>query len=167
MTRTQVLLVVLACVLLLAWLTGGSRVVVSRGAAAATPAGAAAAKLAVAGLSDFRSRLGSGAVPLSPSRRNLFAFAAKPPSRSIVRHASTGTPTAQSSPPGRPEMRLIGVAEDVEGGRAVRTALISVGGELFFVCEAERLLGRYEVVRVSADAVALKDGDAAFALALR
>jgi len=40
--------------------------------------------------------------------------------------------------------------------------------QLFFVKEGERVLGRYEVVRITPDAVLLKDPDGqTFALALR
>jgi hypothetical protein len=76
-----------------------------------------------------------------------------------------GEPTVERE--GRPEMQLLGIAEDPSPDGTVRTAVVSAMSQLFVVKAGERVLGRYEVVRVAADAVELRDGEKIFTLALK
>ena len=173
MTRTQALSVVLACVLLLAWLTGSGRMAVPHAAADPGQAVRLAPDSAVEAITRQTARLRdhlSAPAPLPPSRRNPFQFHDVAPPRA---HAALpkGVPApgegALAAQPPRPVMQLQGIAEDRVDGATVRKAVLSVGGELFIAGEGDRVLGRYEVVRVTADAVLLKDGEETFTLALR
>jgi hypothetical protein len=66
-------------------------------------------------------------------------------------------------------MVLSGIAEETSNGHPVRTAVISARGELVFAREGDRVLSRFLVVRIAADAVQLKDGEGGevFTLALK
>ncbi len=55
-------------------------------------------------------------------------------------------------------LELIGIAENTRPEGLVRTAMITGGhDELMMVTAGQRILGRYDVVLVGADAVELKD----------
>jgi hypothetical protein len=57
-----------------------------------------------------------------------------------------------------PSLQLIGVAENTTKDGLVRTAMIAGGyNELMMVVAGQRILGRYDIVAVGADAVELKD----------
>ena len=57
-----------------------------------------------------------------------------------------------------PALELVGVAESTSPEGIVRTAMITGGhNELMMVTAGQRILGRYDVVAVGADAVELKD----------
>lgn len=57
-----------------------------------------------------------------------------------------------------PVLELIGIAESGTGDALVRTAMITGGhAELMMVTVGQRILSRYDVIAVSADAVELKD----------
>lgn len=106
----------------------------------------------------LRSRLSNAPVPDGPER-NPFAFATR---KQQVRPGTTAAP-APVAPPvvlqvPEPVLELIGVAETRTAGGVVRTAMISGGyDELMMVTAGQRVLGRYDVVAVGADAVELKD----------
>jgi hypothetical protein len=74
-------------------------------------------------------------------------------------------PLAEAPPPAvlqirEPALQLIGVAETNTNDGPVRTALITGGhSELMMVTVGQRILSRYDVVAVAADAVELKDVD--------
>jgi hypothetical protein len=169
MTRTQGLLVV-SGVLIAVWLTGVRSGV--RGGIAPAPQRVLVADPAVDAITGQADRLRAylaTPAPLGPSRRNPFEFHQdSPPSPSLrQRPGAQGRRLAER--PARPQMQLIGVAEDSDTGVPVRTAIVSAMAQLYLVKEGERLLGRYQVVRVAAAAVELKDGESGevFTLALR
>ncbi len=66
-------------------------------------------------------------------------------------------------------MTLSGIAEDTENGRPVRTAVISARGQLVLAREGDRVLARFVVRRITADAVQIEDseGGKAFTLVLK
>jgi hypothetical protein len=182
MSRTQALLLVLACLLAAAW--AARRVGPSLFADVrphATVDGAAVPLSSHGVLSQaerLRTRLTSPP-PFKPPSRNPFRFhePSAPAASGLAARAHTGEgaavlSTSQIEPPQqpeRPEMQLVGVAEERgPDGRVVRTAIVSAMTQLFYAKEGERVLGRYEVVRIGADRAQLKDPDGqTFSLALR
>jgi hypothetical protein len=56
-----------------------------------------------------------------------------------------------------PPLRLVGIAEDEGADGAVRTAIISAGGQLIFAKLGERVMERYEIARISGEAAELHD----------
>lgn len=116
----------------------------------------------------MRSRLAAPRPP-SPVRRNPFSFRADPPAPAS-RTQAAALAVAQPEPaPSRPEMTLSGIAEDMENGRPIRTAVISARGQLVLAREGDRILARFVVLRITADAVQLEDseGGEVFTLALK
>jgi hypothetical protein len=97
---------------------------------------------------------------LNASRRNIFRerdrAAAAPAGAIRVGVPAEPVPSAPPIPPA-PVVTLLGLAETNEGGRVVRTAVISTGGELWMVKEGDTVAGRYRVAAVAADRVDLKD----------
>ena len=106
----------------------------------------------------LRERLAQAPAPRE-AVRNPFRFAERRPTAARPRRA---LPLSEA-PPAVPEIRepalqLIGVAETHTKDGPVRTALITGGqSELMMVTAGQRILGRYDVVAVGADAVELKD----------
>ena len=109
----------------------------------------------------LRERLAQAPAPRE-AMRNPFRFAERRPT--AARSQRTVLPLSEA-PPAAPEVRepalqLIGVAETNTKDGPVRTALISGGqSDLIMVTVGQRILGRYDVVAVAADAVELKDVD--------
>ena len=118
----------------------------------------------------LRTRLAAAPEPTASSR-NPFSFSAPP----VIRSPRPAAAAASSESPvivPEPELALdlIGIAGDNATGTLVRTAMISgPAGELIMVASGQRILGLYDVVAVSADAVELKHvtSGAARRLALR
>jgi hypothetical protein len=94
-----------------------------------------------------------------PNARNLFAFNAARPARALAvppRPASSESALARSAL--RPDLKLIGLAEDAGAdGQVVRTAILSGFGELFLVKEGELVKDRFRVGKISAEVVELLD----------
>lgn len=93
-----------------------------------------------------------------PMMRNPFLFASRVPK--AVPSGPVGT--LPSSGPGpaaaAPRISLLGVAEDVPGSSPVRTAIVSLAGELLLVKEGESIgAGRYRLTHVGADAIEIED----------
>jgi hypothetical protein len=169
MTRAQAWLVVLTCLLLAAWMArrGGSASYEPEGSAAARPAVRPAPDGILEQADRLRAHLASPA-PFTPPRRNPFRFAEVPPPAARAGRAAPALSTALVERPDRPDMQLVGIAEDGRASAATRTAIISASTQLFFVKEGERILGRYHVTRIAAETVQLKDPDGSvFTLALR
>ena len=97
----------------------------------------------------------------SPGRveRNLFSFGLRPQPK---KRAAPMEAAAAIAPPApevlEPVLELIGIAETRAAEGVVRTAMITGGrDELMMVTVGQRLLSRYDVVAVGADAVELRD----------
>ena len=150
---------------------------VSRGAAgASTPRPAASAPRDPAFDVDVdRLRTGVSVMPSpSASGRNPFRFGTTSPHRDgVAAHSATlaahESPEAGTAAADRPPMQLLGVAADENGGSLVRTAVIATPNQLYLVREGQQIALRFQVTRISSDAVELRDlvGDATFQLALR
>ena len=112
----------------------------------------------------LRERLAQAPAPRE-AIRNPFRFAERRSPAARVGRATSPTSAAPAPLVMAPEIRepslqLIGVAETKTKDGLVRTAMISGGySELMLVTAGQRILGRYEVVAVGADAVELKDVD--------
>jgi hypothetical protein len=159
MTRTTGVLLVLACLVLAGWLTtgvGGGIPREPRRAASIDRAGAP--DPVVTGIRRQAGRLRdhlAEARPLQPVRRDPFRFVASAGTGPVSRREPAPAPLER---PARPDMKLSGIGEDVVDGATVRTAVISAMNQLFMVREGERVLSRYVVARIGADAVVLRDG---------
>jgi hypothetical protein len=173
-TRTLSELVLLVALLAAAWLIVVNNSLVAPPPATLPPGGAGSHDQPVdAGLPEraeaLRTYLASPR-PLAPVRRNPFGF--QDSSRAVAGGAGRGPVpggAAAASESSRPEMELEGIAEETGNGRPLRTAVIAAAGELIFAKEGDRVLSRFLVVRITADAVQLKDdeGGGTFSLALK
>jgi hypothetical protein len=109
----------------------------------------------------LRERLAHAPAPRE-AIRNPFRFAERRPAAARPQRT---LPLAEAPPPAvlqirEPALQLIGVAETNTNDGPVRTALITGGhSELMMVTVGQRILSRYDVVAVAADAVELKDVD--------
>ena len=112
--------------------------------------------------SRLRERLAQAPAP-NDTPRNPFRFAPAPAQRQVsAAIARTGTPESAAieiaMPPVEPALDLIGVAETSGTEGIVRTAMMTGdAGDLIMAIAGQRILGRYDVVAVDAEAVELKD----------
>jgi hypothetical protein len=111
--------------------------------------------------SRLRKRLESAPSPNAPFR-NPFAFEERPatPARAARPAPAPEVPViAAPAMPAEPPIQLIGIAEKKVGDTIVRTAMLSPGDAdaLIMATAGQQILGTYEVVAISADAVELKD----------
>jgi hypothetical protein len=117
----------------------------------------------------LRERLRPTSVP--QGGRNLFDFGTSPAprARTIVRQRpADSSQTAPAAPvPASPPLVLIGLAEDRDGDRLVRTAIISGFGDVFLVKEGEAIGERYQVASIGPDGAVLLDRDGASTTTLR
>jgi hypothetical protein len=111
--------------------------------------------------SRLRERLDSAPAPKAPFR-NPFSFSERP--AAPARATQTAQPLesiAAPAPvvPAEPALNLIGIAEKKVGDAMVRTAMLSPGNAdaLIMATVGQKILGAYEVLAVSIDAVELKD----------
>jgi hypothetical protein len=170
-TRTLAEFVLLVALLVAAGLLVANRSRVSPVAAGPAKATAASHDAPVdAGLPERAAALRaylSSPPPLSPVRRNPFGFGR--PSAGAPRGVGEPSSPTAAGPPPRPPMELAGIAEDTGNGHPARTAVISAAGQVIFAREGDRILSRFLVVRITADAVHLKDdeGGGEFSLVLK
>ena len=108
----------------------------------------------------LRKRLDSAPSPRAPLR-NPFSFAERQaaPVRATRPAPAPELPAAAPAVPAEPRIQLIGIAEKKVGDTIVRTAMLSPGDAdaLIMATAGQQILGAYEVVAVSVDAVELKD----------
>ena len=112
----------------------------------------------------LRERLAQAPAPNS-TPRNPFRFAPAPsPSQRQVRSATLhrGLPERPAvetvPPPAEPVLDLVGVAESSTADGLVRTAMMtSETGDLIMAVSGQRILGRYDIIAIHADAVELQD----------
>jgi hypothetical protein len=173
-TRTLAELVLLVALLLAAWLIAVNNRFVAPPAATQPPGGAAYLdQQADAGLPEhaeaLRAFLASPRL-LAPVRRNPFGFqgSSSAAGEADGRRSAAGRAATVSALP-RPEMELEGIAEETGNGHPLRTAVIAAAGELIFAKEGDRVLSRFLVVRITEDAVQLRDdeGGGTFSLVLK
>ena len=108
----------------------------------------------------------------STSRRDPFRFAGGGHGRSDTESeptAATAGATGGETPQDRPPMQLLGIAEDGDPAAVERTAVIATPRQVYMVKEGDQIAFRFQVARIGADAVELRDlaHDATFTLALR
>lgn len=111
--------------------------------------------------SRLRDRLAQAPAP-NDRPRNPFRFAPAPSQRQV--RATTGNAAPQATPveiataPAEPTLDLVGVAETSTAEGLVRTAMLTGdSGDLIMAIAGQRILGRYDVVAIDAEAVQLKD----------
>jgi hypothetical protein len=106
----------------------------------------------------LHDRLRPDATPRQPGR-NLFQFSAPaprptpPPAAPALSEAAPLLPVAPPPPP----FKLIGVAEDAGPNGPIRTAIVSMPGQLYTVKEGENVTPRYKVAKIAATVVELVD----------
>jgi hypothetical protein len=171
-TRTSAELLLLAALLAAAWMAAG-RGVRAPGAVTSTARVPVSAREDPVGqgLGERASRLRaflSAPPPRVPARRNLFAFPAPRRAAAADTRENAGGPVAPVVE-ARPELTLSGIAEDAAAGGTVRTAMIVAAGQLWFAKEGDRVLSRFVVLRIAADAVQVRDTERGevFTLAFR
>ena len=111
--------------------------------------------------SRLRQRLETAPAPQAPFR-NPFSFAERPspPARVVKTAPAPELPAVAPAPVvAEPALQLIGIAEKKVGGTIVRTAMLTPGDAdaLIMAIAGQQILGAYEVVTVTIDAVELKD----------
>ena len=90
-------------------------------------------------------------------RRDPFSFAgARVPRPDTVGAQSATSEPAPASAPVAPDILLQGMAESRDGEQVVRTAILSVSGELVFAVVGSTVGGRFTVVAVTAESVELE-----------
>lgn len=162
--------------LLAVWLAaaGGSDPIptASPAASGAAQAEASAARSLAAEAEGLWQRLRVAPEPLTPGR-NPFAFAPVPRKREPARPSASVSPAASAvagAPAARlPDLRLVGIAQEDAAGGAVRTAILSGGGQLFLARVGDEVASRFTVTAIGPDVVELHDAleDAPLRLALR
>ena len=108
-----------------------------------------------------------------PSSRNPFRFGTPAQHAAVAsahRRATVAPPEQAVGTVGadRPPMQLLGVAAEEGDAAPVRTAVIATPRQLYLVREGEQIALRFQVVRIGADAVELRDlvNDETFPLVL-
>lgn len=110
----------------------------------------------------LRARLAD--MPARPEgTRNPFRFegrarplhAARVP-QTVVTDAPQGADESLAAPL-RPELRLIGMAEDTRDGVTERTAVVAGLNQVYLVKEGEQIAMRFLVTRIGADAIEVED----------
>ena len=122
-------------------------------------------------IARLHDQLRPDATPRQPSR-NLFSYGARPVRQAPPPPAPPQQPALTEAGPAKPPapvLKLTGIAEDKTAEGWVRTAIISMAGQLYFAKEGEKVTDRFQVVKISSDAVELNDltDNTAVRLALR
>ncbi len=161
MTRTTAELLLLAALIAAAWMASGYGLRAPASAGGAPRASIVLERDPVGeGLSERATRLRAflaSPPPASPGRRNLFSFASARRTASAVTVENHAAVPERAAPASRPELVLSGIAEDAGIEGPVRTAVIAAAGQLVFAKEGDRILSRFVVVRIAADAVQVRD----------
>lgn len=91
--------------------------------------------------------------------RNPFVFATRPqPAPPAPKPMAAPAIEEPPAPPPRPPITLSAIAAQAgENGAMVRTAVLSIGDQVFLVKEGERATSRFTIVRISDDVVELRD----------
>jgi hypothetical protein len=169
-TRTLAELVLLAALVVALGLIVASRNRVAPAEPGRGPATAAFRDAPIdAGLparAEALRRLLASPPPRTPVRRNPFGFGVASAGAAPV---AGGVAGAAAAPTPRPSMELAGIAEETGNGHPNRTAVISTAGQVIFAKEGDRVLSRFVVLRIAADAVHLRDdeGGGEFSLVLK
>ena len=114
------------------------------------------AAIALAAEADrLHARLGVVPVP-RPVTRNPFLFASRIPP--VVPIAAVPEALASAAASTAVPITLLGVAEDGNATKVMRTAILSLRGELLLVKEGESIgNGRYRLTQIGADAIDVED----------
>ena len=111
--------------------------------------------------SRLRARLAT--MPSRPGTvRNPFRFEprARPVAhvrRTVVRDAEPLASEAVAVAAARPELHLIGMAEDTVDGTSQRTAVVTGLNQIYLVKEGEQIAMRFLVKRIGVDAIEIED----------
>ena len=168
MPVAKFLLIVGSAGALTAWLVaaGSPRPAQSAAADRAETNAGAAAPAADLAVETARLRTAIAAMPARlQARRDLFRYEGRRQPSGDVAFAEDSaasaagvlspveTPTAST----RPEIKLLGIAEDATPGGVVRTAILSTPQQLHLVREGEQVALRFLVQRITTSTVELRD----------
>jgi hypothetical protein len=159
MTRTWAELLLLAALVAAAWIAFGHGLLPPAPSSGAAPVPAQVGDPVGNGLGERARHLRAfiqSPPPMGVVRRNPFAFPASRRAPAAVNLDASVRPDPPQADP-RPELALSGIAEDADGGATVRTAVIVAAGQLVFAKEGDRVLSRFVVLRITADAVQIRD----------
>jgi hypothetical protein len=163
--RMRVVLLACLVTLVAVWVATTSTLPFGPGARVVPPALPAEGETGPLGALDLeraaerlRARVDASSRPTPPAR-NPFRFEAAPASRTTSPRASLPLAVMPEAPavPSAPAITLVGVAEQTVDGETVRTAVVSMTQQLFYVKAGERIGTAYEVLAVGADSVDVKD----------
>lgn len=106
----------------------------------------------------LRVRLEDAAARPRPPERNPFRFGTAParPAPAVSPLAAVPAPAPAEVLPAAPAVSLIGIAGRTIDGTLVRTAVISMGGTLYYVAAGDAVGTAYDVEAVEAEAVQLR-----------
>ena len=116
------------------------------------------AAIALAAEADrLHARLGVVPAP-RPVTRNPFLFASRIPPVVPIAPLPEALASAAASAAVPVPITLLGVAEDANATKVMRTAILSLGGELLLLKEGESIgNGRYRLTQIGADAIDVED----------
>ena len=146
---------------LAAWLAGAAtsnRSIAPPIVVPAAPIEARGAELANE-IARLHERLRPTATPRQPGR-NLFVYHAPEPRAAAIAPAAPKPALTEPLPaltPPQPLLKLAGIGEDAGPDGPLRVAFITGEGQLFMVKEGESVTSRYQVTKISADVVELRD----------
>jgi hypothetical protein len=147
--------------------TRRGRVVAPRPVAAMSVVGPVAA-LPVAWI-DGSVNPGRARPSISTHRRNLFrerVVSTRQPDHALAT-GSLETLVLERGVPPPPPLTLLGIAEQMEDGRLVRTAVLRGANDLWLAREGTSIGSRFRVERIGADHVEIHDAQTETALTLR
>ena len=168
MPVAKFLLIVGSAGALTAWLVaaGSPRPAQSAAAGQAETNAGAAASAADLAIETARLRTAMAAMPARlQARRDLFRYEGRRRPSHDVAFAEEQAAGAARVPPSvetpaastRPEITLLGIAEDPTPGGVVRTAILSTSEQLHMVREGEQVALRFLVHRITTGGVELRD----------
>jgi hypothetical protein len=95
--------------------------------------------------------------PAVRTSRNPFVFASREDRTDTRPVSGPALVVAPPSAPPRPPLLLSAIADETIDSTVVRTAILSIGGQVFLAKEGDRPIPRFLVVRITADVVELRD----------
>jgi hypothetical protein len=108
----------------------------------------------------LRSHLNAAPRPESPERNPFeFVHAAAPKAAAATPAPSPLPVTEPVGPPPPPLLTLTGMAEQQKDQALERTAILSSNNQMFFAKIGDKVLARYEVTAIGADAIELRDAE--------
>jgi hypothetical protein len=108
----------------------------------------------------LRSHLDTAPKPASPERNPFeFGHAATPRAAAVAVPAPPPPTVEPMGPPPPPLLTLTGMAEHQKDNALERTAILSSSNQILFAKVGDKVLARYEVTAIGADAIEMRDAE--------